>query len=174
MRSNLPAFHALTGCDVVSGFYGIGKKKAWGVFQQHSDLLTSLGVSATDMEDNLDSYTINPSTTADAEKFVCKLYQPNCEDSQINKVRYRMFQQAKDKLLKHLPPTYDTLSEHIKRTHLQAIIWKESNFAQPSQPLPTQLGWTLDNNRLIPVLATKPAVPTNYLATVSCNCKDNV
>ena len=27
----LPSFHSLTGCDMVSAFYGKGKKTAWGV-----------------------------------------------------------------------------------------------------------------------------------------------
>ena len=29
----LPAFHALTGCDTTSTFFGKGKKTAWSVWQ---------------------------------------------------------------------------------------------------------------------------------------------
>jgi hypothetical protein len=32
VRTNLPAFHAITGCDTVSQFYGIGKRSAWRYF----------------------------------------------------------------------------------------------------------------------------------------------
>ena len=40
VRENLPAFHAISGCDTVSQFYGVGKKKSWKVFEDfHSFLI---------------------------------------------------------------------------------------------------------------------------------------
>ena len=39
----LPGFHALTGCDSTSSFYGIGKKKAWNVIEKSSEFQTALG-----------------------------------------------------------------------------------------------------------------------------------
>ena len=36
----LPLFHSLSGCDVSSGLYGIGKKKAWQAWEVMGDELT--------------------------------------------------------------------------------------------------------------------------------------
>lgn len=42
MRSlALPLFHAITGCDTVSWFYGRGKQAAWNVWNQLGDDLTN-------------------------------------------------------------------------------------------------------------------------------------
>ena len=39
----LPGFHAVTGCDSTSSFYGIGKKKTWNVIEKSSEFQTALG-----------------------------------------------------------------------------------------------------------------------------------
>ena len=54
LRSVLPAFHALTGCDTVSQFAGHGKVTAWKVFENNSQLLASLGCGQL-THDTLDS-----------------------------------------------------------------------------------------------------------------------
>ena len=38
----LPAFHALTGCDTTSAFFGKGKKRAWTVWQSFPELTIPL------------------------------------------------------------------------------------------------------------------------------------
>jgi hypothetical protein len=36
------AFHAVTGCDTTSAFFGKGKKKAWSVWHSHPELTLPL------------------------------------------------------------------------------------------------------------------------------------
>ena len=43
LQSNIPAYHAITGCDTVSQLTGHGKKTTWKVFQKHAALLDNLG-----------------------------------------------------------------------------------------------------------------------------------
>ena len=62
MESLLP-FHALTGCDTTSHFFGHTKKSAWTVFLKHHDLLMELGVGP-----------LNDSHLKHADSFVCKMY----------------------------------------------------------------------------------------------------
>ncbi|KAF2903458.1 hypothetical protein ILUMI_02730 [Ignelater luminosus] len=38
LQSNLPVFHAFTGCDTVSAFCGVGKKTAWKVWLQYREM----------------------------------------------------------------------------------------------------------------------------------------
>ena len=63
LRSVLPAFHALTGCDTVSQFAGIGKVTAWKAFENNSQLLTGLGCGWLTTE-----------TIDNVEAFVCKIH----------------------------------------------------------------------------------------------------
>ena len=46
LRRNIPADHALTGCDTVSQLRGHGKKSTWKTFQKHAVLLHHLGPRA--------------------------------------------------------------------------------------------------------------------------------
>ena len=61
-ESILP-LHALTGCDTVSFFAGIGKKSAWKIFKTDCYLLVNLGVGE-----------LTDQTSTDAEKFVYTLH----------------------------------------------------------------------------------------------------
>ena len=60
VRTSLLAFHAVTGSDSTSQFDGIGKRIAWSIFIQNTQLLKHFGQS--DLPDE--------STLADAEAFV--------------------------------------------------------------------------------------------------------
>ena len=63
LRSVLPAFHALTGCDTVSQFADIGKVTSWKACENNSQLLTGLGFGRLTTE-----------TIDSVEDFVCKIY----------------------------------------------------------------------------------------------------
>lgn len=48
----LPFFHAITGCDSLSSFFGIGKLTAWKIWDAMGDELTDafLNIQSEDME----------------------------------------------------------------------------------------------------------------------------
>ena len=56
-------FHALTGCDTTSYFFGHTKKTAWRVFASHFELLNGLGEGLLDAD-----------KISSAEKFVSLMY----------------------------------------------------------------------------------------------------
>ena len=81
-RKSLLAFHALTGCDTTSQFVGIGKQKAWKAFDGPSvRLLEHLGEGSHP----------NANVLADAEAFVCQLYNKGTEEVHVNKERATAF-----------------------------------------------------------------------------------
>ncbi len=107
------AFHALTGCDTVSQFAGIGKKTALKVFTEESACLQKMG-----------SKNISDQLIQDAEKFVCKLYLKTTPLTAIDQVRREMFLQGK-RSLDALLPSKDALEMHIRRANYQCLVWKE-------------------------------------------------
>ena len=158
-RASLLAFHALTGCDTTSQFAGIGKKSAWAVFMQYHGLLQHLG------EQNI----ISDQVLSDAEAFVCRLYRPDTDKSSINDERVASFRRA-TKSLDSLPPTQDALQQHIKRAHLQTLIWRKALEPCPVLPLPEESRWHLEKSIFELKLMTKEPISSTCLQLAYCGC----
>ena len=111
-RCSLLAFHAITGCDTVSQFAGIGKQSAWKTFHSCSrELHQRLG----------DNSPVDEKVLSDAEAFVCKMYSKSTDEVLINKERSAAFRKAK-KSLDSLPPTKHALHLYIKRANYQTMV----------------------------------------------------
>ncbi|KAJ8316884.1 hypothetical protein KUTeg_004788, partial [Tegillarca granosa] len=141
---SLLVFHALTGCDTTSFFYGRFKKSSWSVFLEHYDLLKDVG-----------NGDINQAMLNSMEKFVCKLYSVEQFNS-IDEVRSFMF--PKSSKQENLPPTSDAIYFHFKRVHYQTCVWKQAGVAVPILPNPCTMGWKRDNTGLSPVLMAKEPI----------------
>lgn len=108
----LPAFHALTGCDTTSAFFGKGKKKAWNVWQTVPELTLPLQL-----------FGYNPTIemiqrhTSTIHKFVMLLYGVKEETTVNGARRFLFFHQAKD--FDNMPPSSDALHQHILRVAYQ-------------------------------------------------------
>jgi hypothetical protein len=77
---------------------------------------------------------------------------------------------GKSKSPESLLPTSDALQLHIERTHFQASVWKQANVVKPVLPSPVTMGWSMDGDRLIPLLMTLDPVPQACLEMISCQC----
>ena len=85
LQSVLPAFDAVTGCDTVSQFAGIGKVTAWKAFENNSQLLTGLGC-----------WQLTTETMDNVEDFVCKIYDLSTDITKIYQMRVFLFNKGKD------------------------------------------------------------------------------
>ena len=163
-RASLLVFHAVTGSDSTSQFAGIGKRSAWAIFQQNSQLLQNLG-----KEDFPDENVI-----ADTESFVCKLYVPNSQENSIQKVRCDLFL-GLTKSIENLPPTRDALILHIRRAHYQSLVWRRALEAEPHLPAPEESGWELvvkeGSEMLQPQLMTGKPITAFCLELTTCKCR---
>ena len=110
----IPAFHAVTGCDIVSQFAGHGKVTAWKAFKQNSQLLTSLA-----------SGELTEEIISSAEAFDCKIYEPLTELTNIDQMRVYLFNKGKD--AGSLLPLSDALKLHIKSSPLSDNCMAECN-----------------------------------------------
>ena len=70
--STLPAFHAITGCDIISQFAGHGKVTACKVFKQNNQLLISLGCGEL---------------TEETHSAVLRIYEPLTEIRNIDQMK---------------------------------------------------------------------------------------
>ena len=164
MSRSLLAFHAITGCDSTSALAGIGKKKGWQVLsrsEQHQDSLGLLG-----SQPNLSDHIV-----AKCEAFICDLYPSSRKTPRtVDELRYFLFCQKKQKN-ELLPPTSDSLLQHLKRVNYQAFIWRKALTAIQHLPHPESNGWVRDGLSLKPVYMTKEPAPSSLLELTTCTCK---
>ena len=163
MCQALPAFHAITGCDSTSSFAGVTKKKGWQVLSKsevHQDSLTLLGVEAN----------LSDAVAAKYESFVCNLYRVTKQTlSTADELRYLRFcQKPKNETL---PPTSDSLLQHLKRANYQTLVWKQALAAVQNLPDPEGSGWVKEGSSLKPQYMTKQPAPTSLLELTKCSCK---
>ena len=134
---SLIAFHAITGSDTTSYIAGHTKKTAWKVFLQNAQLLSHLG-------DN----EITQDVITDAITFICRVYNCTTENN-VDILRAKQF--LKCLTPEKLPPTSNALTLHIKRSHYQALVWKQAYLNYPILPSPENYGWQLEDSSLSPI-----------------------
>ena len=158
----LSILHCLTGCDSMSGLYGIGKTKAlkWAVTNEDAIQLAEIGVSINIPESAVEACT----------KCVCQLYDAKYDGKDINELRLRLFckKQARNE---ELPPTEDSFRHHIERVNYQCMIWKHSLVPQPDIPTPIGNGWEINEGVMVPVLMTLEPAPKALMEIITCHCK---
>ncbi|KAK5916101.1 hypothetical protein CesoFtcFv8_001633 [Champsocephalus esox] len=79
----------------------------------------------------------------------------------------------KNRTMEHIPPTQDSLLQHLKRVAYQSGIWATSELTQQRTPSPEGYGWTLDRDSLVwlPVWSTLPMASAACTELVKCGCK---
>lgn len=118
MAKALPAFHALTGCDTTSAFFGKGKKSAWSIWQNFPDLTLPL--------ESLSSPDVTQEIVTDHmpvfQRFVMMLYGV-FEDNiaTVDDARCFLFIN-KGKDFHHMPPSSDALYQHMLRVAYQVMM----------------------------------------------------
>ena len=140
-KKALIGFHAFTGNDYVSSFFGKGKLKCWKVLKsdpQYMNAFISLG-STWELDDD---------TFKTLEKYVCELYGKK-RDVSVNEARYKVFKESYEKKniipdMSLLPPCQETLKLHCSRACFVSRLWRLTNHNQVNAPSPVGHGWDDD------------------------------
>ena len=93
--------HALSGCDTVSAFHGIGKKTAWAVWCSMPHLATVFSQLAR-APSQVSSDDFN-----EIERYVVLLYHRTSALSHVNEARKQLF--AQNRKMENIPPTLRAL-----------------------------------------------------------------
>ena len=104
----LPAFHALTGSDNTSFFYGTGKKSAHAKWSTRPELTATL----CHLMDKPETPSLDD--IAVTEIFVISLYSVYCTLTDVNQARQQIFAQS-SRTFEYLPPTSTLKERHTKR-----------------------------------------------------------
>ena len=160
----LLSYHAITGCDSTSALDKVGKKKHWPAFEKNEEHQERLGLLGT--EANLSDVVVSG-----CESFVCDLYPFHRRKVHTtDELRYLLFCQKKSKN-ECLPPTSDSLLQHLKRANYQVLVWRKALTAIQALPEPAGHGWAMEEGCLKPVYMTKDPAPASLLELTTCGCK---
>ena len=102
-------------------------------------------------------------------KFTCQLHRDK-ESKTVDDCRYTLFSSGKcaDDVL---PPTCDSLLQHILTANFQTSSWCQCLNAEVIVPPPVGNGWTLTCGELTIVWMTRPCALQSLLECVECGCK---
>ena len=167
--SALPAFHALTGCDTTSSFFGKGKKTAWAVWNSLPQLTVPLQLLSSPKP----SLQVLKTHSAVLQLFVIQLYGVCHENvTTVDGARHYLFlKKGKDFL--HIPPGSDALNQHLLRVAYQGgHVW--GNMMEKSaQPVTvTEWGWQQVSHDVAPtpLYTTIPTLSNKIPELVTCGC----
>ena len=167
VKNLLPA-HAISGCDTVASYFGVGKGTVIKLLKEGYDL-SAIG--------NVDSPLQN--VIHQATCFISACYgMKNSTD--MSNTRLLVWGKKNGKghssspNLSALPPTREAFIENVKRAHFQAMMWRDVN-VDPRTLNPEEFGWKKDENNksLSPTHLpdnSKPA-PDYILEMIRCGCK---
>ena len=127
-----------------------------GKFAALSDLGTSLSISDPALQT--------------AEKLVCAAYTGHDNGYDINELRYNLISKRFAKA-ENLPPTKDSLVQHIYRVNYQTLVWKQALEGLAAIPSPVGHGWEEDGQSVKAILMTKECASKSLVLVVSCNCR---
>ena len=102
----LPSLHAISGCDSVNAFNGIGKAKWLSTLEKPEEYMNAMRLLGESLE-------VTESLFSIIERMVCHLYGMP-QESDVNIFSYKKFCRAKTSEPHQLPPTKDELLQHVK------------------------------------------------------------
>ena len=155
-------FHAVTGCDASSSYYGTSKGKLF-------DKLINSDRAKQQLKKCGDCVELTPECKANLLLFTREVIYADPNSNTMAEARARKWSNQRNKSFCRLPPDEDTLTQHFKRANYLAYLLKHPSLRE--HPSPIGKGWEFINNKIRPVRYTKPALP-HFLDTL--NCTDNL
>lgn len=159
--------HALSGCDTVSAFHGVGKKTAlsvWCSMPNLSPVFARLSKAPNQFSsEDMDAI----------KRYVVLLYQRTSTLSEVNKARKRMFASEHCRI-ENIPPTKHALIQHMNRAVYQAgHVWGQTLIGNSTLPSPHLWGWMrMDEDfAWTPCWTTQPEAVKACQELLGCGCK---
>ena len=90
----------------------------------------------------------------------------------MTQARYNMYtrKQAKPLRIMLLPPTDTNLYLHVRRAHLQMLLWKAVVHQGPPDVYIADYGWKIDDGITCPSTDSGPPGPPLLMNVISCRC----
>lgn len=168
---SLLGVHALSGCDTVPTYYGIGKGTVLRALEAAPDSLSSLGCLNAPLSDVIDQAT----------QFIGSCYGKGIKETTMSGFRYKVWAgkfgntSSWTPKIETLPPSTEAFTENVKSAHLQTSVWKAAVCSDPPAADPVNFGCTKHepSKSLLPVTvpASVPLAPEEIMQLIKCGCE---
>ena len=151
-----------TGCDTTSRIFGIGKQSALQTLKKGDPVLQScakiFSVPGQDMDAIVDSgcalmvslFSGKPGDNLSALRYTHLCKKVSAAKSFVTPER--------------LPPTSSATKYHSLRSYLQVMQWMGKDIDV------SKWGWSLQTNKLVPVMTDTAPAPETLLKMIRCRC----
>ena len=161
----LPGFHAFTGCDTTSSFFGKGKKSAFSVWKSHSKFDCAFSIMSNRQPNENEIRTVYPLI----QQFVCMLYGAD-DMADVDDTRLDMLLH-KGKDFDNMPPSCDALYQHTLRSVYQSgYIWGCMFDATFEEGDVENFGRKKVGGSLITLYTTLPIISRDLRELSICKC----
>ncbi|KAG0717404.1 hypothetical protein GWK47_008061 [Chionoecetes opilio] len=169
--TQLLAAHALTGCDTVGCYFGIGQMKTVKVLKVGYKL-DSIGQPEAQHE----------TIIREATQFIAACYGEKVgPNDSMSDIRYRHWissmgrkSAASVHQLKTIPPTSEAFVENVNRAHFQACIWRSALTGEAPDMDPLDNDWVSDDDFGVLMPVTLPPqteiAPAAVMKLIQCGC----
>ena len=95
--------------------------------------------------------------------------------SSMTQARYNVYtrKQGKPMRILLLPSTDLNLFLHVKRAHLQMLLWKPADQLGPPDVSITEYGWEIQDGLICPSIYSGPPGPPLLMNVISCRAEGN-
>ena len=154
-------FHSIT----VSSFNGVGKKKAWEVWQACNEFTETFQRLSTP------PFYLTVNNREVLERFVVLMYDKTSNCIDVNSARKKLFVK-KGRQINNISPTSEALLQHFKRAVYQGgHIWSQAEDPTPILPNPSEWGWQFVVGKWRPFWTTLPQASSTCQELLKCGCK---
>ena len=150
--SNLPAIHALSGCDTTSK---VGLKLACLNKPVDLSLIHNFGKNHLDLD-----------MIVNAEKFLLQCFNKQRDAATFDDYRHEQYYDSTD--FNKLVCCTSTIHEHIKRAYFQSMLWYTAAESSQTYPDPTNYGYERNAGSLIPVIISGDNIPNDLPPPCTC------
>ncbi len=162
----MPSAHAITGCDSVSSFHGMGKKNlAKLTMGKTIDNYTNL----KDLSQNFTQVGFEAT-----ERMIVALYMNHERKAQLPQflISEQKWQKLKHVSLTKRPPSLPCFHQHVKHASWQTQVLMHSHETQPDIPSPVGHRWQRDEcGGIIPCYFEGPTA-SEIMEGLLCACSD--
>ena len=162
--------HAISGCDTVPTYFGIGKGTVLKNLMAVPNALTKLGCLDLPLPEVIDQ----------AMMFIGSCYNIKGMSNDMSEIRYKVWATkfarsiATAPKIQSLPPSTAAFTENVKRAHLQTSIWKAALSPDPPQIDPLNYGYIRHepSKSLLPTTVPNGVAlaPDAIMTLIRCNC----
>ena len=108
------------------------------------------------------------------QNYAGKMYLKDLKKKGVKNESANMKNRTQKSVFEKMPPTQGAFHQHVKRAHLQSLIFNEGDKAVIEIKNPEYFECKFDVTHYIAIVTNDPVAPDTVISFTLCNCKDHI